>query len=399
MGLLYVDSKGRAWRRHSYSAGNDWSNPYFYYLRRVLGWRVKDTKAAFRFGRALEEAIQVYHETESDPVEDFTRRWLEHKDNTDLVYTKTEKDWTTTNRMGQEMMRLYVIKQPSLPLPLGSRTVFQREMSKEVFPGDPVYGGIEDLGKLDIIAYNEPDHPYLAKMDWKIEYGPFRPVIVDIKTSALDFPEQQGIAAYDLQLRRYSWLSDIRDAGLLWFKKHGLSYSKGSSCTLLVSTGKEAMLAGDEVVVAQVTTEGLWLVRNDFFLEEMEKAQGRKVDGKLDTTKAAMERKSEWLANNAVLVPEDYLTRQRLQFNCGYISAESAANAGLIAAKQIKEIADAWINKEWPNTAGVRFPSNDLANPYFRAFVLQDKAFRDANFTQAVEDNDLFAEAEPEEEK
>lgn len=392
MGLLYVNSRGISWKKHSYSAGNDWRNPYVYYLRRVLGWKLKDTKAAFRFGRALEESIQVYHETEGNPEEEFVRRWAEHKDNKDLVYTKTERDWATVNRMGAEMMRLYVVRQPSLPLPLGGRTVFQREISKEIFPGDPVYGEIEDVGKLDMICYNDPQHPLLAKVDWKSEYGPFRPVIVDIKTSALDFPEQQGIAAFDLQLRRYSYLSGIRDTGLLWFKKHGHGYSKGSSATLLISTGYDGMLAGDEVVAAQVTKNGIWIVRNDYFVEEMEKAQGRKADGKLDTTKAADERKLAWLTSNARLVPENYLTRQRIQFNCGWVTEASAANAGLIAAKQIKEIADAWIAKEWPNTFGVRYPSNDINDPYFRAFILQDKAFKDQNFTQSVEDDDLFTD-------
>ena len=288
-------------------------------------------------------------------------------------------------------MQLYLIRRPSLPLPLGNQTVFQREVSKEVFPGDPIYGEIEDLGKLDIIAYNQPDHPLLAQIDWKPEYGAFRPVIVDIKTSALDFPEQQGISAFDLQLRRYSWLSGIRDAGLLWFKKHSHGYSKGSSATLLTSTGYQGMLAGDEVVAAWVTKGGIWVVRNDFFLEEMEKAQGRNATGKLDTTKEADERKLNWLTNNAKLVPECYLTRQRLQFNCGWITPESANDAGLIAARQIKEIVDAWLAKQWPNTAGVRYPSNDLNDPYFRAFILQDKAFKDANFTQSEQEmEDLF---------
>jgi hypothetical protein len=399
MGYLYINAKGNAWKKHSYSAGNDWThNPYFYYLRRVLGWKLKDTKAAFRFGRALEEAIQVYHETEADPEAEFVRRWAEHKDNKDLVYTKTERDWATTNRMGAEMMRLYVIRRPSLPLPLGNQTVFQREFSKEVFPGDPVYGEIEDVGKLDMIAYNDPEHPLLTKMEWNLAYGLFRPVIVDIKTSALDFPEQQGMAAFDLQLRRYSWLSGIRDAGLLWFKKHSHGYSKGSSATLLTSTGYPGMLAGDEVVAAWVTKKGVWIVRNDYFLEEMEKAQGRNAAGKLDTTKEADERKLNWLSENAKLVPESYLTRQRLQFNCGFITKESADNAGLIAAKQIKDIADAWIAKQWPNTAGVRYPSNDTNDPYFRAFILQDEMFKKCNFTQAEEQmEDLFeddAEAE-----
>lgn len=391
MAFLYVNSKGTAWRKHSYSAGNDYdSSPLKYYLRRVIGWKERDTKAAFKFGRALEEAVQFFHENERDAVEDFIPRWAAHKDDKELVFTKTERDWETMDRMGREMLRLYMIRQPSLPIPLGSRSVFQREFSKEVFPGDPNYGEIEDAGKLDIIAFNDVDHPMLPKMEWKIENGIFRPLIVDIKTSALDFPENAGMAAFDKQLRRYSWLSGIRDVSLLWFKKAGHSLSKGSSATLLVSMGKPGFLAGDEVAVAQVTDEGVWIVRNDYFLEEMDNAQGRK-EGRLDTTKAAGLRKAEWLAGNALRVPEIALTRQRVQFNAGYVTRESADEAGQIAARQIVQIVNSWKGKSWPNTFGIRFPSDDRRDPYFRAFVLKENGYREQNFTKS-DDDDIFAE-------
>ncbi len=144
-------------------------------------------------------------------------------------------------------MKLYALRQPSLPIPLGGQTVFQREYAKEVFPGDETYGEIEDMGKLDIIAFVAPDHPLLPKLNWRPEYGAFRPIIVDIKTAGNDFPEQYGIAAHDTQLRRYSWLSGIRDVSLLWFVKKGLTIQKGYSVTLLEDAG--FMKAGLEISV------------------------------------------------------------------------------------------------------------------------------------------------------
>jgi hypothetical protein len=391
---LYISAKGVPWRKHSYSSGNIFDQcPLKYYLQKVLGWRERDNKASFKFGRALEESVQFYHDTEGSPVEDFIRRWSVHEEEK-LHYTKTEKDWSWLGRMGKEMMELYVIKQPNLPIPMGGHSVWQREYAKNVFPGDPNYGEIEDAGKLDIIAYNDPNHPMLAKLDWKPEYGILRPVIVDIKTTAIDYPENPGIAAFDKQLRRYSWLSGIRDVAFLVFKKTGHNLSKGSSVTFIRDAGADGAHSGDEAVIAQTTDDGVWVVRNDFLITEMEKAQGRNAKGKLDTTKAAEARKDAWLQQHALLVQPSYLTRQRIQFSTGFVSKESADEAGLIAGGQIVRIVNASKNKQWPNTFGIRFPNDDSRDPYFRAFVLGDKAFQQENFIKTAEENfdDLFAE-------
>lgn len=394
MAYLYISAKGTAWRKHSYSAGNDFDqSPLKYYYRRVLGWRERDDKAAFKFGRALEEAIQFHHDNGSGGLEDFIRRWAVHQEEK-LQYTKTEKDWEWLGRMGREMMQLYLIRLDKLPIPMGGRSVFQREYAKEVFPGDPNYGEIEDAGKLDIITYCEPDHPMLPKLDWKPEYGVLRPVIIDIKTTAKDYPENPGIAALDKQLRRYSWLSDIRDVAFLVFKKTGHNLAKGSSVTFIRDAGVDGAHSGDEAVVAQTTDDGVWVVRNDFLITEMEKAQGRNAKNTLDTTKAATARKEDWLKQNALLVQPSYLTRQRIQFSAGFVTKESADEAGLIAGRQIVQIVNASKTKQWPNTFGIRFPTDDRRDPYFRAFVLGDKAFQQEHFIKTTEEgfDDLFAE-------
>ena len=309
MAFLYVNSKGTAWRKHSYSAGNTFDqSPKKYFLQKVMGWKEKDNKARFQLGKAFETAIQHHHENNGEgAIERFVTEWTANKDNKELQYTKTEKDWETCLRAGTEALKLYIIRQPSLPIPMGAQTIFQREFSKEVFPGDPNYGEIEDAGKLDIIAYVEPEHPMLPKLNWKPEYGPLRPLIVDIKTSGIDFPEQYGLAAYDVQLRRYSWLSGIRDVALLVWVKKGHSLQKGSSVTLLEGAGQ--FKAGQELVVAQMDGEEAILVANDFMIEEMEKAQGKKPDGKTDQTKVAKERRDVWLSQFGVKVPTEIITK------------------------------------------------------------------------------------------
>jgi hypothetical protein len=391
MAHLYVNSKGMPWKKHSYSAGNDFDqSPYKYYLRRVLGWKERDNKARFLFGKALEESIQFHHDHSGQgAVDDFRRRWSEHQQNGNISYTEVEKNWDTCLRMGTDMIRLYIALQPSLPIPLGGGAVFQREYAKEVFPGDPNYGGIEDAGKLDIVCYVDANHPRLPKTEYSS--GPIRPLIVDIKTSAVDFPEQPGMAAYDAQLRRYSWLSGIRDVGFLWFKKSGLGYKKGYSATFIEPVGPFA--AGQECVIAKVENDHAWVVYNDFMIGEMDKAQGKKGD-KLDQTDEAKRRALDWLEHNGTYTPLDKLTRQRLQFNAGTVSEQSAKDAGRVAARQIVQIVNAWNTKQWPDTFSVRYPKDDRNDAYFRAFILKDEVFKQQNFTKSDEQtfDDLFRE-------
>lgn len=402
---LYINAKGMPWKKHSYSAGNTFDqSPYKYFLQKILGWKEKDNKARFLFGHALEEAVQFHHEHEGKgAVEDFTQRWLVHKENAEISYTKTEKDWENLNVIGQEMLQLYTVMQPSLPIPLGGQTIWQREYLKEVFPGDPNYGEIEDAGRLDIVAYVDPAHPKLRKIEWKPEYGVLRPIIIDIKTAATDFPEEQGMAGFDVQLRRYSWLSGIRDVGLLWFKKTSRGLKKGSSVTLL--TDSLLFEAGEEAVIAKTDEDKIWLVKNDFMIEEMNRAQGFK-EGKQDQTNAAKARAAAWLEKFGEKIHASVVTKQRIQFNSGYVSKKSADGAGCIAARQIEMIVRAWkqfketkdADTAYPNTFGIRFPKDDRHDPYFIAFVRNDQDYKDRFFKKTDEDEDLFKDETPEEE-
>ena len=408
MGFLYLNSKGDPWHKHSYSAGIDWEmSPIRYKLRRIDGWKEKDTKASFKFGRALESAIQFHHENGGKGgMEEFLRLWAQHKDDKDVVYTKTENDWASLNRAGKEMMILYQIRQPALPIPLAS-SIFQREYEKEVFPEHPELGGITHAGKLDIVVRVDPAHPLLSKVQWKDSYGAFRTAIVDIKTSALDFDERQGMCAFDSQLRNYSWLTGIRDVCFLWFKKAGHNLQKGSSVTLMTDATK--FKAGEEAVVAQVVGDQAYVVRNDEEIEKMNKAQGRKVDpmdkpgadptGDLMTDKAAKERKGVWLIENADLVDLDILTRQRLQFNAGIVKPEYAEDAGFVVGRQITGIVNAWKQNKWPMEFGVRFPRDSRNDSYFRAFVLNDEMFKNQFFKKSDDtfDDLVVYDDEPEE--
>lgn len=403
MGFLYIDSNGEERNRHSYSAGLEFDEcPFKFYMKRILGWRERDNKASLMFGRALESAIQFYHDNNGQGgVEEFQRLWIPHRSNETLTYTTKEIGWDNLLRAGADMMKLYAIRQPSLPIPL--KTIFQRDFVKEVFPGNDRLGGIEFYGKLDAMPLVDPNHPMLPRIEWKEQYGLFRPVIVDIKTSGIDLDDTLGIVAHDLQLRTYAWLrgldpSKTATVAFLWFKKAGVDLQKGSSVTLLEDASSR-FKAGDEVVVAQINKDEnftVYILKDDVELEDMRKAQGLKENGNLDTTKAAVARKEEWLVQNAILIPQYKLTRQRLQFSAGLVDYKSAADAGQIAADQIARIVNAWDSNKWTNTFGIRFPHDDRRDPFFKAFVLKDNVYRDGMFEQK---NDEFFDDEIESEE
>lgn len=398
MAFLYINSKGKAHNRHSFSAGNTWDNcPLAYQLQKVLGWKEKDTKARFAFGHALEESIQFFYEHNGEgAVDDFIRRWAVHEHNGDLSYTEVEKNWSNCNRIGQDMIRLLQARAPQLPIYMGGRSVWQREYEKEVFPGDPNYGGIFDAGRFDIVSYADPDHPLLPKIAWKPEYGAYRPVIVDIKTSAVDFPnDYSAMASFDTQLRRYSWQSGIRDVALVWFVKKSPSLKKGYSISFLESAGQ--FQPGEEGVIARIEDDHAWVVKNDFMITLMDGAQGKKGD-KLDQTGEAKQRAQTWLEQYGVKVNLTAITKQRLQFSAGFVSNKSADDAGKIAARQIIEIVNAYRTGEYPQTFGIRYPHDDHNNPYFRAFVLGDESFKKQNFIKSDETAfDSLFEEDPDE--
>ena len=391
MGFLYLDNSGIPRQKHSFSAGLIFDqSPSKYYYRYVLGYKERDIKASLHFGRAIEQSVQYFHDNNgAGIIEEFSRLWCQVKNIEGMTYTKKEHCWETLNRMGQEMLVLYKIRQPQLPIPLGGCSIFQREYIKEVFPNDPNYGEIIDSGRLDIVTYVDFNHPALVSTERKLEHGLLRPVIIDMKTSATNYSEQLGMAAFDRQLRRYSWLSGIRDVAFLIFIKNPFTYEKKSRVTLLADSGNYK--AGTEMFVASTFEGGAWLVNGLMAIEEMDNIQGKK-EGKLDTTKMAKERKQKWLENGDVAIPvkEEAFTRQRLQFNAGIVSEASAYGAGQIAARQIVQIVNSWKNNSWPSNFGIRYPTDDSNDPYFRAFELGDEVYKQEHFIMSNIEDSLF---------
>ncbi len=385
MGCLYVDSKGKEKFRHSYSAGIEFAEcPYKYYLHRIVGWKPKDTKAALLYGRALEDAVQFHHEHNGQGgIEEFEKLWAVHQANDQLVYTKTERTWGNLYQAGKDMMKLYTVRLPDLPIPMDTR--FQREFVKELYPGHDRLGGIEFFGKLDMISYVDPHHPALPEISWNPKMGLLRPLIIDMKTSGVKW---EGDVQHDRQLCTYAWLTGIMDVAFLWFKKSSSELKKGSVVSMLETVGP--LQAGTEAVIGLIDDDDQYfLVATPEDLEKMHEAQGRKENGNLDTTKAATQRKMDWLLQNATKADPKATTRQRLFFAAARVDPADAANAGQIAGSQIQDIVKANDNPgNWHNTFGQRFPHDHRKDPYYVAFVRGDKVFRDATFEKCINDYD-----------
>ena len=66
---------------------------------------------------------------------------------------------------------------------------------------------------------------------------------------------------------------------------------------------------------------------------------------------------------------------------------------------QIVGIVNSWTTKTWPNTFGIRYPTDDSHDPYFIGFVLQQPGYKEQNFKKSDQESldDLFADETSEE--
>ena len=145
MAFLYVGPNGKPQRRHSYSAGGLFDKcPFAYKLQKIHGWKEKNNKARFEFGKAFESSIQYYHENRGDlkaAIEHFTALWSAYKDNGELQYTRAEKDWAQCLRIGTDWLKLYAIRQPHLPIPLGGQVSLPTRVREGGVSGGPKLWG------------------------------------------------------------------------------------------------------------------------------------------------------------------------------------------------------------------------------------------------------------------
>lgn len=380
MSKLYTNSRGDDVVRHSYSSDTTWEKcARLYQLEKIKGLRRKDKSAAMAFGKALEDSVQYYHDNGLKPdsgQDHFRFLWLKHKENTEFVFTAKEKDWSNLRDSGVQLLRLYEIMLPKLPI---KDPLWQLSYVKQVFPGTEL-ADLEMGGFVDLLSKADQDHPLLPKVP-RVPGALYRPLICDLKTSGVELNISADMLALDFQLQVYAWLSGCPDVSFLWFVKSVVdAFQKGTEITLLQDSVK--WTAGDKAVIYEFDSEAnsaLITHEVNMFSIKEELAQ---IKGKGSTE--AKNTKIEGYIKDDILsrVPAEIMTKQKIQFLATRISPENIKEAGEVIAKHMVDISAASETGFFPKRSGVRFPNNHCGYCSHRGVCLGDDKLRDQLLVQ-----------------
>src|SRR5208282_143544 len=137
--VLYVNADGKNVTHTSYSSRSTFKKcPRQFQLERIHGWWSKENRAAPLFGKCIEAGLQAFEENDrrsESGVKVFRKLWEDVKlipEFKDLIYTATENDWDQLMKSGTEMMLLYEVRAPRLPI---NKPIFQQKLRKTIFPG------------------------------------------------------------------------------------------------------------------------------------------------------------------------------------------------------------------------------------------------------------------------
>jgi len=357
---LYENANGRRVNTHSYSGGssfNECARKYRY--QRLDGWREKAVRAAMEFGNAWEAAIQTYHKDMDLAAAraEWRKGWTAAK-SLELAY-KDSESWSEMFKQGDELLRLYAIRLPDLPI-VNPR--FQLNFKKEVFP-DSEYSGIEDTSFIDMLVEAGPAQHLLLP---PVKSREPRPLLIDIKTSGKPYPVDARMLRLDPQLRRYSWTTGVETVAFLVGVKNPRSLDRGHYVTLLTNTiqGK----AGEIFVVFEDASD-------EFDLRVIlltESQYGAYLDAQKGVRgKALVSLKEKWAEDGFVVNGAD-VTRQQIQFLATVITQQERDETGEAVGREVLEICASNQDGFWPQRPGVRFPNNHCAWCPFLGLCIDD---------------------------
>ena len=361
--VLYTNAQGFPVFNHSHSGGRDFSCPKKYYWKRIQGWQPRDERAALQFGKCVEAAIQYYHIQGLVPgsgVDEFKKLWWHFKDDDSVTYTEKTGDWEDHYRMGAEMLALYEIEQPKLPI---DNIQFSVDLRTQLLP-DTEYEALKYTTILDMICEVDPSHLGYALLPVTQEQGP-RKLIIDIKTSASSYYTDPRLSALDDQLRDYAWATGIETVAFLVLVKNHSSVGVGDWVTIL--RGDDA---GKKYIVLDTNDERLLVFPNKPLYEEY---LGRRETIK---GKGSTEKKEALLAEyfyKAKRFKREDVTKQRIQFLAAVISEEDMLEAKNTAIMEAVEISDCSERGMFPKNPGVRFPHNPCISCECLGLCIGDK--------------------------
>jgi CRISPR/Cas system-associated exonuclease Cas4 (RecB family) len=366
---LYTSASGRAVNHVSSS-----SLDQFRFCRRKFrlsrkdGWRQKAKRASLEFGKCIESAIQYHSDNgrkSGDSVEEFQRLWLKWSENKELVYTEQEGNHWDLLVSGKEMMRLYEILLPDLPI---KNPKWQLQYLKPLWPGT-------NLGELEFMGYVD----ILSTLDDGTR------IIIDVKTAKSMLDVTPGMMAMDGQLRKYAWVSGVRNVAFLNFvKAKPNDFKKGTNVTLLEDTlsGK----AGEALEVVKVLEPfgdtGLQLMLGKPEVVQIMDKQLAEIKGK-GSTEAKEKIVLEYLKDQKLdVVQRSAVTKTRVQFVQGVIPEEDILEVGQQIGDDMMTIKMANDNNRYPKDGGVRFPNAVCGWCEFNPICLNDPKRREETLYQ-----------------
>jgi hypothetical protein len=380
-------------------------------LERVQGWWSKENRAAPLFGKCIEAGFQAYEENDrkhESGVKVFRKLWEDVKlmpEFSSLIYTASEGDWEQLLKSGTEMMLLYEVKVPRLPI---VKPIFQQKLRKTIFPGTNL-AMLENVAILDILSFPAWNHKLLPAIGadmscndcavrWNCSLekdGPAfepcpehreRPLIIDCKTAGKDFPTE--LVALDPQLAEYAWQTRIPDVAFLWFVKAGHTFKRGSRITTLKPCSE--LWAGWEGFVIETGEADAagrqWLYIGSWDALQKYEAAIKGLRGK---AREAAERNAldEGRANGTIITASDLdVTRQRLQFAAARLSEAEMDDVGRSVAQTTVEMVRAHEQDFYEKQPGVRFPNERCNFCAMRWICLNKPEERDKFLTKRGEE-------------
>lgn len=386
---LYTNAQGQAVTHGSYSARESFRYcPQQFKLARVDGWDQKESRASAWFGKAIEAAVEFFEGACRRPhaaEEKFSETWKAVGEMTEaklFTYTDTEGDWESLLRAGVEMMTLYEIRAPHLPISTLPKARFQVALRKTIFPNSAALQVLSNKAYVDLISYPVWNHPMLVKLPSYA--GRVRPIIIDIKTSGVDL--ETDIVNLDPQLAEYAWQARVPDVAFLWFVKRSHEIKKGSRVTMLREPS--GVLAGREFTVLGVgdgPEKIVYVARTAACSHRFDDMLSGFSSPTTNIAKAAKRGFFETDEDVLVCAPTQ-LTKQRLQFGTARLSEQDMNESGMALGQTTIEMVQAAKTGVYPKTGGIRFPNQKCKFCRMRPICAGDSDARDRLLTRKGEE-------------
>ena len=386
MTAIYTNPSGQPVTQTSYSQRESFRFcPKQYELRYSKGWMRKEQKASKWFGKALESAIQAFEENGRQPGTGaglFEQQWNRIKllkEFSRLTYTKTEGSWESLLRAGCEMMMLYEIRLPSLPIAVRPRPQFQVPLKKQIFPGTEL-DVLTNKAYVDILAFPDVLHPALPSITAD-NVDSKRPLIIDIKTSGVDL--EMDLVRLDPQLAEYAWQVRIPDVAFLWFVKRGHELKRDDQVALLQQVG--GVPAGTTLYVLGFDEDES--ISNRVFLGNIGDLKELELATKGLRGKQLSQVKQTFFADPDILrCCTASVTKQRLQFVAVRLTETELDEVGRRVGFDTVQMVEAHRTGFYPKLGGIRFPNQKCNFCEMRGICLDRPELRDELLTRAGEE-------------